>query len=107
MSLKQPSRKLRSAIADIIRARVRPDDLCPRVVRKQSFERRNVSVQLPRVGRAVLGRRRDRLRQSFHVQVDGHIVLGCDVGKQQHQRGVCGRVFIILHRRLRQREMLD
>ena len=47
------------------------------------------------------------LRHSLHVQVDRHIVLGRDVGQQQHQRMIGGRIFIILHRRLRQREMFS
>ena len=107
MRLKQPARKLGSTISDIVRACVRPDDLGAPVVRKQPFECCDVPVKLRRIGRPVLLGRRNGFRQSFHMQVDGNIVLGRNIGQQQHHGAIGRRVFVILYRGLRQRKMFD
>ena len=95
MRFEQSAGQLRGSIAGGVPAEVRPDDFGARIMREQPLEGGDIRVQARRVGRGFQRRRQVHiLRHRFHVEGDGNIMPGGNIGQQEKQRIVSFGVLI-------------
>ena len=101
MHLQQAAVEIDGSKSGEVRTQVRPDYFSARVVGQKPFERGDIGVQSRRIRRGLEAlRERHVLRDGLHVQVDGNVVFGGQIGKHQKER-------MVRRRRLVRRETVE